>query len=273
MEIDRFWHILRTNSGYHSPRKPLFWVENLPGWATLIFYLRLIRVVLHESRIARQGLYDRKTWAQGSLNVFKVVESAGGRFEISGLHALNNHSGPVVYVSNHMSLIDPLVLPCVVLLFNTVAFVIKEDLLEYPVFGWIMRAVDSISVSRRSPRQDLKTVLQQGHDFLSKGHSVFIFPQATRSETFDAASFNSLGVKLARKAGVPVVPVALKMDFQKNGRIIKEMGPVNPKKTLYLKFGEPLMVEDGGQNTHNKLVGFISKNLSAWGVNIRSGTF
>ncbi|MBU0999635.1 1-acyl-sn-glycerol-3-phosphate acyltransferase [Patescibacteria group bacterium] len=271
MAIDSFWHILRTRSGYQSPRKPRFLVENLPGWAALVYYAQLLTVVWLESRIARKGLYDRKAWANGSLRVFRVVESAGGRFEISGLRSMIDYGGPVVFIANHMSLIDPLVLPCILLLFNTVTFVIKEGLLAYPVFESIMKAVDPIAVTRRSPREDLKVVLTQGQDFIARGHSVFIFPQATRSETFDAANFNSLGVKLARKAGVPVVPVALKMDFQKNGKFIKEMGPVDPKKTLYLKFGEPLMVDGSGQATHQKVIEFIAENLTAWGGIVRSG--
>ena len=77
-----------------------------------------------------------------------------------------------------------------------------------------------------------------------------------------------LGVKLGRKAGVAVVPVALKTDFQGNGRIIKDMGPVDPSKEIYIKFGEPISVEGSGQVAHQKIVGFITENLTAWGAKV-----
>ncbi len=265
MEIEQFWHILKTNFGYRSSRTRRFLVKKFPFWATFIYYIQLLSIILMESLTSRKGAYEGKTWARGSLGVVKIVESAGGRFHVSGLKGLVDHQGALVYVANHMSLLDTLVLPCILLAFNSVTFVVKEGLLRYPVLGSIIRAVHPIAVTRKSPREDLKLVLNQGQALISKGCSIIIFPQATRSAVFDVASFNSLGVKLARKAGVSVVPVALKTDFQGNGRIIKDMGPVDPKKELYIKFGEPITVEGSGQVTHQQIVTFITENLTAWG--------
>jgi len=268
MEIDQFWHILKTNFGYRSLRKRRFLVEKFSFWATFIYYIQLLSIILMESLTARKGAYEGKTWAGGSLGVVKIVESAGGRFSVSGLKGLADHQGPLVYIANHMSLLDTLVLPCILLAFNSVTFVVKEGLLRYPVLGSIIRAVHPIAVARQNPREDLKLVLNQGQALISQGCSIIIFPQATRSTVFDTASFNSLGVKLARKAGVAVVPVALKTDFQGNGRIIKDMGPVDPSKEIYIKFGEPITVEGSGQVTHQQIVTFITENLTAWGAKV-----
>ncbi|OQY59319.1 MAG: hypothetical protein B6245_07275 [Desulfobacteraceae bacterium 4572_88] len=65
-------------------------------------------------------------------------------------------------------------------------------------------------------------------------------------------------MKLARRAGVPVVPIALKTDFQGNGRIIREIGPIVPQKSVYLNFGNPMTIE--------KTVEFIIENLGKWAV-------
>jgi 1-acyl-sn-glycerol-3-phosphate acyltransferase len=65
---------------------------------------------------------------------------------------------------------------------------------------------------------------------------------------------------------VPVVPVALKTDFQQNGRLIKEMGAVRLDKTVHIQFGPPLPVEGSGQDTHLRVVSFIQHHLSGWGV-------
>ena len=58
------------------------------------------------------------------------------------------------------------------------------------------------------------------------------------------------------RAGVPVMPVAIKTDFQGNGKLIKDMGPVDPSKTLYFKFGEPMAVEGKGREAHQYVVEF-----------------
>ncbi|OQY12740.1 MAG: hypothetical protein B6I30_04165 [Desulfobacteraceae bacterium 4572_187] len=268
MEIDQFWHILKTNLGYHSSRTRRFLVKKFPLWATVIYYVQLLNIILKESITARKGAYGRKTWARGSLGVIKIVESAGGRLHVSGLKGLVDHKKPLVYVANHMSLLDTLVLPCILLGLNRVTFVVKKGLLRYPVLGSIIRASHPIAVTRQNPREDLKLVLNQGQALISQGCSIIIFPQATRSAVFDAVSFNSLGVKLARKAGVAVVPVALKTDFQGNGKIIKDMGAVDPGKELYIKFGEPIPVKGSGQETHQQIVTFITENLTAWGAKV-----
>jgi 1-acyl-sn-glycerol-3-phosphate acyltransferase len=152
MTTDRFWHLLKTEFSYQSPPKRRFLVERFHTWATLIYYIKLFNVILAESLTARKMPYEGKTWAKGSIRVLKIVESAGGKFDISGLNALSSRKGPVVYVANHMSLLDTLVLPCILLAFGKVTFVLKEGLLKYPVLGTIIKAIHPIAVTRENPR-------------------------------------------------------------------------------------------------------------------------
>jgi len=167
-----------------------------------------------------------------------------------------------------MSMIDTFIIPSILLSFNRLTLVAKEELLDYPVLGSIMKAIKPITVSRKSPREDLFKVLSEGEEYIKTGYSVVIFPQATRNAVFNPASFNSLGVKLARRAGVPVVPVALKTDFQGNGRLVKDMGPVDPDKTIFVEFGKPIEAKDNGSKTHRIIVEFIINNLKKWGGTI-----
>lgn len=271
MDREEFWHILKTEFGYQSPPRTCFLAKNFPGWATVVFYAKILKLVAVNSVIARLGRFDRRQWANSSVAAIKIVESVGGRLHVSGLRGVTEHTGPLVYIANHMSMLDTFLLPCLTLAFNDVTFVVKKGLLRYPVFGPIMRAIHPIAVTRDSPRADLKKVLSKGQNVISKDSSIVIFPQATRNAVFDLASFNSLGVKLAQRTGVPVVPVALKTDFQGNGRIIRDLGHINPKKNLYIKFGAPLSVEGSGPTTHRKIMGFIASSLREWGCEIQGG--
>ena len=47
------------------------------------------------------------------------------------------------------------------------------------------------------------------------------------------------------------------------------MGPINPQKPIYLKFGDPLPVSGTSREVHQQVVEFIPHNLSAWGVKIK----
>ena len=146
--------------------------------------------------------------------------------------------------------------------YKKAVFVIKEQLQTVPVFGAYVK--ECIGVTRKSPAEDLKQVLTRGSEKIALGRSVIIFPQATRSVEFIPEKFNSLGVKLAKRAGVPVIPMALKTDFWGNGRIIKDFGPLNLDKTIYFEFGEPIEIKGPGKKEHERIMEFIQTRLTQW---------
>ena len=269
MNKDQYHYLLRSRFGYQTPPGQKVFGRHFPRWLNFIYYLRLISTITHAGIVGRRGDLDDERWAWFSHRILQIVESVGGKVNISGLEALAHRGGPLVYIANHMSLLETLILPGIALAFNRINFVIKEELRHYPVVKHFMIALKLIAVSRQNPRDDLKVVMREGSKFISEGGSIFIFPQATRSVEFDVEGFNTLGVKLASRNGVPVVPVAVKTDFQQNGKWIKELGPIDPRKTIYFKFGEPLVVEGKGRQTHQDVVEFIAQNLLAWGGTIK----
>lgn len=270
MDRKEFWHILKTCHGYQTKDRPRLRVERIPGGATAFYYLRLADIFYRHSFIAERGNYMGNPWADGCVQIKNTVESVGGRLCISGLENISGYRGPLVYISNHMSMIDAFFLPPVLVMYNNVTFVIKTGLLHYPVFGKIMRAVHPIAVNRKNPREDLKKVLSEGTRLLSRGWSVIVFPQATRSRIFDGEAFNTLGVKLARRANVPVVPVALKTDFQDHGTWFRDLGWIRPERTIYMRFGPVINTGGSGADIHEQVVSFIVENLRSWGAEVRN---
>jgi 1-acyl-sn-glycerol-3-phosphate acyltransferase len=165
-----------------------------------------------------------------------------------------------------MSTLETFVLPTLILPFSRVTFVVKQSLVEYPVFRHIMRSREPVTVGRANPRDDLKAVLAEGPERLGRGLSVVVFPQTTRSLVFDAAKFNSIGVKLAKRAGVPVMPVAIRSDAWGNGRLVRDLGAVDPSKPVHIAFGAPFAVEGRGGEEHERVVAFIGGHMRRWGV-------
>jgi 1-acyl-sn-glycerol-3-phosphate acyltransferase len=215
----------------------------------------------------KRGLFNNETWTLRSLGVIRAIESVGVKFEITGTGRLASVEDPCVFVANHMSTLETLCLPAMILPYKPITFVVKRSLTEYPVFKHIMRATNAIAVARENPRDDLKAVLIGGERMLKEGVSVVVFPQTTRATDFKPEEFNSLGVKLARRAGVPVVPVALKTDAWGVGPIfLKDFGKIDPSKTVHMSFGKPLTVSGRGDEEHRETVEFISSRLLEWGV-------
>ena len=234
--------------------------RNLPSAR---FYSSFMWVVIRSSLKARRGQYTDEDWAQSSIDILRHLEKVGVSVQITGGKHISEPHSPVIFIGNHLSMLETMVLPSIVVPFRPVTFVIKQSLLEYPIFKHIMRSRNPVAVSRTNPRLDLKTVLEEGKERLSRGISIIIFPQTTRAP-FDPRHFSSIGIKLAKRAGVPIVPLALLTDAWGNGVRLKDFGKIDPSKRVYFSFGEPLEVEGKGTEEHQRIVEFIQKHLANW---------
>lgn len=253
---------LTIQNTYHSPKQPTPWFAR--SNPTPVFYAKILMIVLKASRLCKKGAYTNDRWIQSSLNTVKALESVGGRFEIQNLAVPRKLESSCVFVSNHMSILETFVLPCLIQPYRDVTFVVKESLLSFPFFKHVMRNRNPIVVGRANPREDLRTVLEEGQSRLNANISVIIFPQTTRSINFDPQTFNSLGVKLAKRGKVPVIPVALKTDAWGNGRKFKDFGKIRPAKAVHISFGDPLLVQGSGKEEHKFIVDFIAKKLDSY---------
>ena len=187
---------------------------------------------------------------------------------IDGYEHFTASDEPKVTVANHMSLVDTMLLPAMTLNGRHSSIVIKRSLWDNRLFGYIMKAVNAIPVDRKNPREDLRTVLTQGTASLKAGHNVVMYPQSTRATSFDPSLFNSLGVKLAARAGVKVIPVALKTDFQGVGVKNRDIGPLDRSLTMRVRFGPAMDVTGNGRDAHAACLAFVTDNLREWGVPI-----
>ncbi|HEX2920719.1 MAG TPA: lysophospholipid acyltransferase family protein [Bacteroidales bacterium] len=230
----------------------------------IYFAAKYLNIVLKTRKQAVRKEYGTNEWIDSSFYIFRFIENTGGRFNISGIDNITKLQGPVLFISNHMSTLETMIFPCIIASHREVTFVVKDSLVRHPLFGDVMKSRNPIVVGRTDPRKDLETVMVQGQERLSNGVSIIIFPQSTRSLEFKPAEFNSLGVKLAKKAGVPVVPVAIKTDFWGNGRWLKELGPLDSRKTIHIKFGEPFDISGNNRDDNQRIIDFIQDSLSEW---------
>jgi len=228
------------------------------------FILKYGSVVLRTRKEAKRKIYDTKAWSDSSYEIFRFIENTGGKFHITGMENIDKSDGPVLFISNHMSTLETMILPCIIAPFREVTFVVKESLVKHPLFGDVMRSRNPVVVGRTDPRKDLEAVMNGGMELLSRGSSIVIFPQSTRNLEFKPEDFNSIGVKLAKRAGVMVVPVALKTDFWGNGNWIKELGRLDSSKPIHIKFGEPFQITGNGKEENKKIIDFIKSSIEEW---------
>lgn len=218
--------------------------------------------------MVKRGSYGRHEWSETSLEVLRIVENSGGVFHITGFDNIRDLNEPVVFISNHMSTLETMVFPSLIAPFMDATFVVKDNLVENRVFGPIIGSRNPIVVSRENSRKDLMEVINKGAELLKNNISVIIFPQSTRRTYLKLSEFNSLGVKLASKNGVKVVPVAIKTDYWQNGKVVKDLGPFDRNQPIHITFGEAVDTSEDAREAHETVLKFIVPHLKSWGVEV-----
>jgi 1-acyl-sn-glycerol-3-phosphate acyltransferase len=254
-------NLLSNDSTYQtkSPRAD----GSAPWFPSLRFYPRFLYVVYQSAKYAKRGAYTNQLWQEHSIRVLRALETVGIDFDVTGLEHVKAVDGPVIFVGNHLSVMETVVLPSWILSYKPFTYVIKQSLLQVPLFKHVMSSLDPIAVTRTNPRLDLKIVLEQGVERVDQGRSIVVFPQTTRTP-FNRDQFSTIGVKLARKAGVPIIPLALRTDAWRNGKIAKDFGKIDPSRKVFFSFGEPFVVTGKGSEEQQKIIDFIEINLAAW---------
>ena len=231
-----------------------------------LFRLRMMRVYWHGWRDSKDpAAYVPRLWAPNGYEVVQAIERTGGRVVAEGFSALRGASLPAVFVANHVSALETYLVAPLLLPFTTYTYVLKRSLVGYPILGRVIRALDPVPVGRKSPMEDLRDVLTHGTETLRRGRSVVVFPRGTRQRLFDPATFNSIGAKLARRAGVPVVPLCLATDFLRIGEWQRDLfATVHPESTVRAACGEPIGPDVPQAEVQRRCIGFIESTLARW---------
>ena len=140
-------------------------------------------------------------WAR--LMVFGLEHLGGVRLETRGLENLPR--GRALVASKHQSLFD-FIGPFVFL--PDAAFVLKQELLAIPIFGWHARKQRMIPVHREGHAKALKDLVRAAREQLKEPRQIIIFPEGTRQKPGAAPDYKSGVAALYRELGLPCTPMA-----------------------------------------------------------------
>lgn len=140
-------------------------------------------------------------WNKAVIVWLRLV--CGVRWQVEGLD--NIPARPYVVVAKHQSQWETFFLQ---LPFAPVCTVLKQELLDLPVFGWGLASIKPIAIDRSQRRESLKQILDVGCSRLAEGLCVLIFPEGTRTDPGKIGRYARGGADLAQKGGVPILPVA-----------------------------------------------------------------
>lgn len=168
-----------------------------------------------------------------------ILMIAGVKVRTIGREKLDRNKS-YIFVSNHQSYFDiPVLMHSIP---NNVRFIYKDTLSKIPILGWGMYLGQYIPINRENVREAMKS-LKRAAEKISRGISVAIFPEGTRSADGSLGEFKRGAFVLADEAKTELVPTAIEGSYSimSKGRF-----RINPGKVI-VRFGNPVeYVKDKG---------------------------
>ena len=140
--------------------------------------------------------------------------------------------GGLLVVSSHQSHLDPLLLGLAS--DRRLSTVARSSLYHFKPFAAVITALDAVPIDRNaSMLKTMKSIIGRLRD----GRAVVIFPEGTRTATGQLGELKSGFALMAKKAGVPIAPVAIVGAYEcwprtsllpRPGRIRLEFGSLIP---------------------------------------------
>lgn len=118
-------------------------------------------------------------------------------------------TGGLIVLSSHQTFLDPLLLGLAT--DRRMSSLARSSLYRFKPFGAVITALDAVPIDRQgSAVKAMKAVIER----LERGAAVIIFPEGSRTHDGQLGEFKSGFALIAKKAAVPIVPVAIVGGFE-----------------------------------------------------------
>lgn len=165
-----------------------------------------------------------------------VIFLSGVKVTYKGLENIPTDT-PVMYAGNHNSFFD------VILTFNPlpgrVAYLAKQEFKKFFFLSIWMLFIKCLFIDRKDIKQGLKTILT-AIEYTKSGISMFVFPEGTRSKDGNMIDFHEGTFKIATKAGVPIIPVAL----TNTAEVFERHLPKITAEHVTIEYGKPIYANE-----------------------------
>ncbi len=135
--------------------------------------------------------------------------------------------------SSHQSMFETFYLQTI---FNSPVFILKNELIKIPIFGWYLKKIGSISVNRNKITKDnlgfidkIKSTVQNSN------RPILIFPQATRVLPDDRVPFKKGVGRIYKELGIKCQPLAIN-----SGRVWRKNNILKANQSITISILNPI---------------------------------
>jgi 1-acyl-sn-glycerol-3-phosphate acyltransferase len=195
--------------------------------------------------------WGKRLWYGFLHLVCRLLATLFFQIRVSGREHVPREGG-VMVLSNHQSHFDPVLigLACD----RRLNYLARETLFGFAPFRWLIESLDAIPIDREGlGLAGLKETLRR----LRRGELVLIFPEGTRTPDGQVRRLKPGFSSLAKRAGVPLLPVAIEGAYQAWPRrhLLPGLG------TIHIHFGRPLPPEEIVDCDERELVAEVERRI------------
>ncbi|MBT3877966.1 1-acyl-sn-glycerol-3-phosphate acyltransferase [Candidatus Peregrinibacteria bacterium] len=202
------------------------WIVNVALWSTG-YVVSIVSTIGIKDKENKYNSIERK-FTQISFRLLGI------NFDVKGLENIPEKE-PVIFVSNHQSLID--VKLSIAAIPRNFSFISKDILFKIPLLGKYMKTSGHIGIRRTDERNAYGT-LSEVIKKLDGGKSIIFFPEGTRSENGELGKFKRGISMVILKSGRKVIPTAI---MGSRGFLPKSSILSNPgHRDICFRFGKPI---------------------------------
>ena len=201
-------------------RSLLFALLFYPG--TLLYVLAVIAISPFGTAPVRRVVH-----AWSDYHHWLVRHVLGIRFAWDG----EIPAGPFLIAVKHQAMVETVE---ALRFARTPVVVMKKELTQIPLFGWVTLRYGVIGVDRDAGASALRDMMAKGKQAAAEGRPIVIFPEGTRVPFGEQPPLRPGFAGLYRALGLPVVPVALDSGRLWSRGLVKRAG------VIHVKVGEPI---------------------------------
>ncbi|MBM3964456.1 MAG: 1-acyl-sn-glycerol-3-phosphate acyltransferase [Planctomycetes bacterium] len=193
----------------------------------------------------------RKIFYRSSRTLARLFATIVCRLRVEGRHLMPD-SGGAMLLSTHQSVMDPVLVGlCCNRFINYLA---RHTLFKNPLFSLLIRVLDAIEIDReRGGLAGLKEMLKR----LKRGEAVLLFPEGTRTSDGCIGEIKPGFIPIARRSGVPLVPIAVVGAYECMPKGAKWLIP-HPTAVV---FGKPILANEYQELSDEELLARLSVSL------------
>lgn len=230
------------NTLWLGSRATVFWIGSASSTVLAGLFVPLAWLLPLKYRYSVTLLWNR-------FNLWWLEVTCGVQYRVLGRENIPT-SGAFIIMANHQSTWETFALPCIFP--QQLSWVLKQELLKIPFFGWGLRLLRPIAIDRSAGKAAVKQISQQGKALLQEGISIVIFPEGTRVSPEETVPFKIGGAILASHSGYPVIPVA-----HNAGKFWRRHSWIKYPGTITVSIGKPF-------DTQNLKADDINQQAQAW---------